>query len=80
MDLYSTLALLIVLVFALATSVLVLLKLRQHRLKQHRALPDGDYVVSVEQERETLEGSETVYVVESPKEFKEQRIVVKHSK
>ncbi len=43
-------------------------------------LPDGDYVVRVEEVRETLRGTETVYIVEEPKRFEGQRIVIAQGK
>lgn len=62
-------------IFALSVMVLVMAR-RQRRLTE---LPDGDYIVSVEEVRNGPRGPEVVYIVDSPGPMQGRRVVVKGS-
>lgn len=64
-------------VACLATVTIVLL---YRRRKPPVELPDGDYVVRVEEVRETLRGVETVYIIEEPKGFEGRKFTIMQEK
>ena len=72
------LAYIIILFLVLMVIVMAVTALYMRR-RGRKALPDGDYLIVEEGTRETLEGTETVYKVQSPP-FKGQTVVVKQAK
>lgn len=74
----SVVAIGFVALLSLLISVVVLILVA--RRKRFTSLPDGDYIATIIKTRETLTGTETVFKVDEPKEFRGHTVTIVRGK